>query len=340
MIILTVDYEVLGNGLGCDLAPYILQPARRMIEITDKFHTPLTFFVEVNEFIEMEKVQQRYISDVKGQIVQAVKSGHDAQLHLHPQWQGACYTSDNLWKIVYPELWRIGDLDPGMIGELFDTGIAWLKNLLHSVREYRCIAFRAGGWCIQPSETVVNAMRKSNILIDSSVAPGMRNTIQLEWTDFRNTPDLPFWHTNGDVCKESSKGILELPIASSRIGPLRHLQIFRMNKRSGNSGLAPGCNGSYALPISGYQNLKGKFGKFCQLGRVMLDFSTMPADVLIEITSNWMARYGAEVPVVAIAHTKNFTPASEKALEAYLEWASAEGISFGTYGQWLEKMHG
>ncbi len=42
---------------------------------------------------------------------------------------------------------------------------------------------------------------------------------------------------------------------------------------------------------------------------------------------------------MAIAHTKNFTVASERNMSEYLAWAKNEGMIFSTYGQWLEAIN-
>ncbi|RMD65220.1 hypothetical protein D6833_03270, partial [Candidatus Parcubacteria bacterium] len=59
----------------------------------------------------------------------------------------------------------------------------------------------------------------------------------------------------------------------------------------------------------------------------------------IAVSLQWLCRHGrhsaSNIPLVAIAHTKNFTPASERALSGYLEWARSEGIAFSTFGNWL-----
>lgn len=341
MIILTVDYEVFGNGSGCPAA-CIIKPADRMLAIANEFQVPITFFVESLELMEMEKVGVSTANAIKEQIRSAVKSGHDVQLHLHPQWEDSKYLSDGRWELNMMR-WRIGDLPAEKVGELLRIGVDWLENVVKAVdASYRCLAFRAGGWCIQPSVNVLNEMKKIGILIDSTVAPGIRSVKRDEWSDFRNAPDKPYWKIDVDVCASSIDGLWELPIATAKINPFRHLQAVRNSRRAGDGGLSPGCSGSYQGPGGALQQIQGKLGKLSQVGRVMLDFSTMPTDVLIEVTKKWMDKFddeNANVPIVAIAHTKNFTAASEYALAGYLDWARDEEICIATFGQWLRKMN-
>jgi hypothetical protein len=341
-LILTVDYEVFGNGLG-RIDPCVLAPAQRMMDIADPFGAPLPFFVEATEFMIMEEAGVAAVYQVRRQIARAISHGHDAQLHLHPQWEGAFRQSDGSWRMDNAR-WRIGDLPFEESLRILREGKTWLENVARKgFPQYQCLAFRAGGWCIQPSQEVVRALGELGFQIDSTVAPAMRNTLPGEWSDFRTAPLKPYWKTDRDVCADGASGLWEVPIATGKIGRWRHLQAVKAAWSAGEGGLAPGCRGDYHGPDSRLQGLRGRIGKVLRLGQVMLDVSTMPADVLIEITRQWIRRFGVDespVPLVAIAHTKNFTPASEKNMSEYLAWAKNEGIIFSTYGRWLEAIDG
>ncbi len=79
--------------------------------------------------------------------------------------------------------------------------------------------------------------------------------------------------------------------------------------------------------------------KLLDLGIAKLDFSTMPAQTLVAITEDWMRRFNdphRPTPIVAIAHTKNWTDRSMSHLTDYLTWARDAGIQFSTYSQWLD----
>lgn len=337
-LILTVDYEIFGNGLGC-VDACVVAPARRMMEIAESFGTPLTFFVEVMEFASMESEPETasQAEAVTTQLRDALRRGHDLQLHLHPQFAGARWDG---CKWLTTDNWRIGDADDKTCGQWIADGKAWLESKLRDISsEYECFSFRAGGWCIQPSETVVKALLEQGFRMDSTVAPGFRNTGKWEWSDFRRVPARPYWKTDGDICIDTGAGLWEAPIATGRIGKWRHYRAVKQARSSGDGGLAPGCRGNYSGPANFLQTFGSKLGKAMRLGRVMLDFSTMPADVLIEVSQQWINRFaGCErpIPLVAIAHTKNFTDASAKNLAAYLAWAEKEGFDFSTYGKWLE----
>lgn len=342
-LILTVDYEIFGNGSG-NIDCCVIKPAASMLAITERFHAPITFFVETLEFIALEQSadMKKGVKQIREQLSKAIGSGHDAQLHIHPQWHNAKYLSNGTWKLDL-DRWRIGDLEEHQVTDLIQRGKSWLEELLQPVKEsYSCNTFRAGGWCIQPSEVVINAMRKNGIEIDSTVAPGFRNSTKGAWSDFRNAPDKSHWRVVSNVCIPAKSGIWEVPIITGKINRLRHMQAIKSSRSMDNGGMAKGCCGSYKGPDSKLQATLGEVGKLLRLGHVMLDFSTMPADVLIDITTHWLARYSDSthpVPIVAIAHTKNFTTASADALNTYLEWAHVNHIQFSTYWQWLDEVN-
>ena len=336
-MILSVDYEIFGNGLGY-VGPCVVDPARRIMKVAKAFDAPITFFVEATEFIAM-KASGVSVNGVHQQLAHAVARGHDAQLHIHPQWEQATNSSGGTWK-VDNDCWRIGDLPFEDSLRLLRTGKTWLEEAVDSAN-YRVLAFRAGGWCIQPSGAMVQALLQLGFLVDSTVAPGFRNVARGEWSDFRSVPGKAYWKTDEDVCRADLSGLWEVPIVTGRIAPWRHLRAVKSSRSSGDGGLACGCEGNYRGPDGGWGRWKGKLGKLMGLGHVMLDFSTMPVDVLTDVTLQWIDRYGDDakaLPLVAIAHTKNFTLASAQHLADYLTWVQEQGIQFSTYGQWLDSI--
>ncbi len=340
-LILTVDYEVFGNGSGC-VNKCVLEPAERMMRVAEPYGAPVTFFVEALEFQAMSVTKEfsEFSTKVSDQIRLAVQNGHDAQLHLHPQWTNAKLDENSTWMLDMSR-WRIGDLKASEVHDLLCGGKAWLESICYPVSStYRCLAFRAGGWCIQPSDFVINGLIALGFKIDSTVAPGFHTSARGEWRDFRNSPDLPYWSVLNDVCRNESSGLTEIPITTGEIGLRRHLKtILSLSTNGKSSGLAPGCKGNYTAPDGRWGRIRGKLCKLMHLGQVMLDFSTMPADILIHVTRQWNSRFNNlsyPLPIVAIAHTKNFTSASESALRDYLIWAKNEGVVFSTFQHWLD----
>jgi hypothetical protein len=338
-LILTVDYEVFGNGQGC-LKHCVVEPTSRLLRVADQFDAPVTLFAEAAELIAMEREMGRgAVRDVREQLGGAVLGGHDVQLHLHPQWQGAKQRHDGGWDVDF-DRWRIGDLPEHETESLISAGKGWLDDVAFANTAGRsCMAFRAGNWCIQPSEVVIRSLRRQGFRVESTVVPGMRRSSQGEWSDFRSAPDLPFWRVDGDVCEASLSGLWEVPIASGRVARLKQLFAELQARKTQNSRFAPNCHGSYSIRSGGPLNRVGvNLRKLIDLGLAKLDFSTMPAQILVTITEDWMRRFNDPLwptPIVAIAHTKNWTDRSTGHLTDFLTWARSAGIRFSTYSEWL-----
>jgi hypothetical protein len=338
-LILTVDYEIFGNGQGC-LKHCVVEPTARLLRLADDFRAPVTLFAEAAELMAIEREMGRCaVREVRDQLKNAVPGGHDVQLHLHPQWQAATRQTDGTWNLDL-DRWRIGDLPEEEIENLISTGKGWLDDVAFSnVPGRHCVAFRAGNWCIQPSDAVVRSLQRHGFHVESTVVPGMRRAGQEEWSDFRLAPDLPFWRVDGDVCETRASGLWEVPIASGRIGRLSQIAAEVQARSTENSRFAPSCHGSYSLKGGPLTRVAVRLRKLHDLGLAKLDFSTMPAQTLVNITKDWTRRFSncdQPVPIVAIAHTKNWTDRSTSHLTAYLAWARDAGIRFSTYSEWLE----
>lgn len=336
-LILSLDYEVFGDGSGC-LQNCLLNPTNECLRIVNQHAGKLTFFADALELYSFSQQQnsptQQHYALVAQQLASLMNSPHNLQLHLHPQWQNASFDQQE-WQLDFSK-WRIGDLEKVDIDSCINSGLDFLQQFGPRTGQ-DLVAFRAGGWAIQPSGPVIDALSASNIIIDSTVAPGLHNPALGDWYDFRSAPALPFWAAGQDICRPLQQGtITEVPITTAYLGRHAHWQALR--ERRSHPALPEGCTGSYANSNTRWQNIKYKLNKLWSLGLVMLDFSSLPSWALIEITRKHMEQYKdfpGPIPIVAIGHNKNFTAWSAQQLNAYLEWAqNQQDLVFSDYGQW------
>ena len=266
-LIITVDYEVFGNDLGC-VDRCVIAPAKQMMDIADPLGAPLTFFVEATEFMAMQSAGVPTADRVRWQLAQLVLHGYDAQLHLHPQLENAPQKADGSWR-VDNDRWRIGDLPFEEILHLLKVDKTWLEGVLgESTPEYQCMAFHARGWCIQPSQRVVRALIECGFQIDSTVAPGVRNAARGEWSDFRKAPVKPCWKTNGDVYNKTSSVLWEVAIVTGKIGRWRHFQAVKATLSAGEGGMTPGLprrlsRSGWAITGAVWKDRKGAAPETC-----------------------------------------------------------------------------
>jgi hypothetical protein len=95
-VLITVDYEIFGNGTG-DVRQHIFEPTERMARICEQHSVPLVIFFEVEEYLAFNCYRDVLIQQlgydpaelIRNQIKDLSQRGHDIQLHLHPEWYQA-----------------------------------------------------------------------------------------------------------------------------------------------------------------------------------------------------------------------------------------------------------
>ncbi len=221
-VILSVDYEIFGNGSG-DVRQHIIRPTEEMARICHDHGVPLTVFVEMEEYHSFAQFREPLKRDlgydpaqeIASQIASLAAQGHDFQLHLHPEWVGARY-QDRRWLLAREKL-TVDDLFSSQAET--DAYIASRKNLLetlvrrgapgHSVSTYRAGAFRA-----QPGKKLLPALAAAGICIDTSVVKGLQGGAAN--LDYRNAPSAKGpWRVKDEVSRVAADGqVWEFPIYS------------------------------------------------------------------------------------------------------------------------------
>ena len=267
-ILLTLDYELYGNGSG-DVFKHMIEPTNRILEIAQKYNLRLTFFFEIVEYWKLKKewekgnnmgYTQNPVAAIENQLCISYKAGHDIQLHIHPQWVDAVY-EDGKWNVNLND-WRLSCYN--RIGEysllnLFQKGKETIENLIKPIDpNYECIALRAGGYNIQPSYDIVKVMKKTGIYVDSSVYPGGKETGILSDYDYSSIPfDIGYWFVSDELEKIGKSELVELPIVAFPMNRWeKYLSLERMKsifqnhksaKDTFNAKLGGSIKGKFAL---------------------------------------------------------------------------------------------
>lgn len=351
-LIITLDYEIFGNGTG-GVKKQIIQPTDRLLDICDKWNAKLTIMFEIGEYWAFKKAEKegkleglnyRSAELMEKQAKDAIKRGHDVQLHLHPQWIGAEYIN-GYWKLNF-DFWRLPNLPHGLgskddiysiKGALY-KGKTDLEKMLKTIdKNYRCLGFRAGGWCIQPEKNVITAMKDIGIKADTSVFKG-GYTSNRTYYDFRNAANnYGYWWTKEDnICQEGDKGknIIEIPIYTLPrlfISNFKWTRLKGMLKRKKEKSLKNKNSNDQAKQdksIDYKKILKNLFRKypikwdFCYLSHRDL-YSYLKKIVKNEsINSSDM-----EIPVVMIGHSKSFF--NERNFDVFLKKVKRNYINKG-----------
>jgi hypothetical protein len=324
-LILSLDYEIFGNGAG-DVMRDVVRPTGRLLDICDRHGATMTILFEVGEYWAFEQYEDRLRRELghspsqimREQAVEAIRRGHDVQLHLHPQWIGAEYAAGG-WRLCH-SCWRLADLPDGLGDETRLTSVTGalsrgkqtLEEMIRPVKaDYECVCFRAGGFYAQPSRSIIQAMRRVGLRVDSSVVRGYRRIAPFA-VDYScvETDEATWWTTDAEFTEQGRPGenVLELPV-SSRMEPywnnfkpakiraaLRRRQIERAHRNGRATG--DGCG------ISSVPSYRTILSKLLSRHASSFDFCKLSCkDMLKRIREIDRVR---NQPVVMIGHSKDF----------------------------------
>ena len=218
------DYEVhLGENFEpeCDV---LISPTRDLLQLCSDIGVKMTLFADVVSAWRYREVRptSSFPDEFEEQLRSALRGGHDAQLHLHPHWLSTAF--DGVRWIPDDSRFKLASLGygtprtPGIptANEVIDRGCRYLEALLRPVMaSYSCVAFRAGGYGIQPDEQrLFEALLSSGVRIESSVVPGMRYFSNVNSIDFTDVPPgiNYFLSPAQGLAAAASEGLFEIPI--------------------------------------------------------------------------------------------------------------------------------
>ena len=90
----TLDYEIHGNGDG---NPWnlMVEPTGRLMDLLERYGRKLTVMADVAEILAFKRYLSEtgkddfHVADIESQLKDAVRRGHDVQLHVHSSWFNA-----------------------------------------------------------------------------------------------------------------------------------------------------------------------------------------------------------------------------------------------------------
>ncbi|MBN2144933.1 MAG: hypothetical protein JW774_09945 [Candidatus Aureabacteria bacterium] len=219
-LICTADYELFFSKNN-NPEEILIQPTDRLLKIFSKYQQPITLFADVCCILRLKELGDDFAFKMEEQLISAVRCGHDVQLHVHPHWLFADFNNGE-WSFdkKYYKIQNLGfdrsETDIRKSGyALLKNAKKYLENLLTSVNpDYKCIAFRAGGWCIQPELEYTAALSELGITIDSSVIYGGKSMEEMNSHDFTDVPKGNyFFKDNIHIKINQSQGALyEVPV--------------------------------------------------------------------------------------------------------------------------------
>ena len=204
------DWELSGDGSG-DARELQFAPMRKLVDIYNSHGIRGSFNAEVlqqltfrqfeNEHPELKSLADEWDEAVR----ETFRSGHDIQLHIHPQWSKAEY-ADGKWKLSGD--WSILNYPIAEARSLIARGKDYLENLLRPLDpNYASISFRSGSWCIAPSPFMLNLLAEFGVVFDMSIVGGVRYDTRRIALDYSNCEEdfLPYYPVMTDARRVSDK---------------------------------------------------------------------------------------------------------------------------------------
>jgi len=223
-LLFTADYELYFGQNYLSEREVLIEPTEQILRAFEEEGIPITLFADVASIWRYRSlgIESDYVPLFENQLRRAIHRGHDVQLHLHPHWLTSEFDGKR-WQMDGSKF-KLSDIGYGKgqarftAEELINQGKGYLENLLRPVDPlYRCVAFRAGGFGVQPEDkALIRSLLSCGFKIDSSIAPGMFFKSDVNEIDFRRIPSKLNYRmgTRYGIYKEEKTGIFEIPIAA------------------------------------------------------------------------------------------------------------------------------
>jgi hypothetical protein len=312
-ILYSGDYELYLGENFLPEAEVVIEPTRALLAACERARVPMTLFVDVACLWRYrEEGDHEFPDAVEAQLKSALARGHDVQTHLHPHWLVA-QRENGRWQAPL-DSFHVGALDDP--APLLARAKAYLEELLRPVDDdYRCIAFRAGSYGLQPDyKGVFAALVATGYEIDSSVVPGLVLKNKIGRIDFRGWR----WPEKAQQIYD----IYEVPIATARFGPPDAVQRYwtRPPQREPRGRTIRSATGSRGPSL---------VARVFRLDPLELGPS---AYRLQKITRRYLRRAGKDAVFAFSSHPKAVGEPELEALVAYHDWLDrhyeVEAITF------------
>ena len=191
-IIITLDYEVFGNGSG-DVKKFVIEPTERLLDILNTRNIKMTVFFELEEFLVFKKYENELIKQlgyspallIEKQLENMISQDHEIGLHIHPQWIGAVFDGQGFR--LFSEnncLFDVFKSEEEMTSYL-EERINILRSIVRKYNHsYEITCFRAGGHALRTEKLTLHTLHALGIKADSSVVKGLYK----KGADYRDAP--------------------------------------------------------------------------------------------------------------------------------------------------------
>lgn len=332
----TLDYEIHGNGDG-NPRNLMVEPTGRLMGLLEKYGQKLTIMADAAEILAFKRYYSEtgrddfHVAEIESQLQDAIRRGHDVQLHVHSSWFNARWNGKKWDQDI--EEYNMAALAPDRIDDMVGRCVSYLQDLLTPVKpDYKVWLFRAANWSMMPTENLYNTLLKHGITADTSVYKGgiQGGNVSYDYSDaYHCLLSYPADALNiNHLAPAGQSGVItEYPIYTemrpfwSFISPIRIFRMvrakFHKHKQSKSS------VESKDSEINKSDNRSLSLKAFFRKSPWKLDFNQATGSQLIAAMKRikGMKVEGRDVvDVILIGHSKSFLPYNGKTLERFLRW--------------------
>jgi hypothetical protein len=337
-VIFTLDYEIHGNGDG-NPARLMVGPTTHLLRLFEEFGAKLTIMADVAEILKFRdhaiatgRDNYSYAAIVD-QLCAAVEKGHDVQLHIHSSYFNAEHEGHR-WRQDWSE-YDFAALPYERVNWMVSTCKAFLEALLKPARpDYRCVAFRAANWSVNPSSNLVRALVGNGILIDTSVFKygRRRGPVNFDYSHAQSHMH-PWRASEADICRADPRSPLwEVPIYTEWRPLVAFLTAGRVRQVLSGASHQLNHDGRSAL-VSAATERRTPVRLLLRRHAWKADFNQCRGRQLVcaleRAAQETPEHPKLHLPFVLIGHSKLFGRANARSLRPFLSYVRERSARFG-----------
>ena len=255
-VIITLDYELFFGRDSGTAERCLITPTRLLLDICSKYSIPLTFFVDAGYIIALKRYANKFetinndLIQITNQLSKLSIQDHSIQLHIHPHWEDAIYNGLK-WEFDYSR-YTLSSFSKHEVSQIFKK----YSSVLFDISGKEVIAYRAGGWCVQPFSHIKKAMIENNISIDCSIYFGGKVNSITHSFDFTDAPKSSSWRFSNDPLVIDKNGtFFELPTSHYHLSPFYYWKYAFIKKLGNKKHKKFGDGVGLSMFSSGYSQL-------------------------------------------------------------------------------------
>ena len=343
----SADHEIFFGENYKTEKELLVDTTYKLMNLLMEYEIPISLMTDVcSVFKYRELGLYEYPKIMEEQLKYAISNNHDVQLHLHPHWVNSFY-KDGIWRFN-KDKYKLHDFgfynqDDLITGNyIVKKGKEYLENLLMPINSnYRCVAFRAGGWCLQPERDLIQCLLENNIKIDTTIYKGGHIKSETHFLDYRDVPKEINWFISPSrgLKYKSDTGIFEIPIGSIFDKPQIYYKKL-INKSNRKRYLKQSVNG---VPINFERQtllckLKSKIRNFINQP-IMFSFDNSTSTEMIDFTKyylNYLDYRNNDYYISIIGHPKVINDSNLIEIDKYCKEVKKKYINEVKFTNYLE----